>query len=189
LLRRLFALACEMSGQIVTYQKMVGQLQDAGNTTTLAHYLDLLAGSGLVVGIPKYAGNAVRKRASSPKLAVLNTGLMSAMASTPFDALRADPARWGRWVESAVGAHLLHGQLGTDLRVYYWREGDAEVDFVLALGDRLLAIEVKSGRVGKPAGLDAFMRAWPQAQPMLVGDGGIALAHFLLTEPVRWFDV
>jgi len=68
LLRRLFELACRYSGQVLSYTKMLGQLQDAGNTTTLAHYLDLLAAAGMVTGLPKYAGDAARSRGSSPKL-------------------------------------------------------------------------------------------------------------------------
>jgi len=91
LLRQVFRLGCEYSGQILSYQKMVGQLQDAGNTTTLAHYLDLLAGAGMVCGLPKYAGEEVRQRASSPKLQVLNQGLKSAQAIDTFKATRQDP--------------------------------------------------------------------------------------------------
>ena len=78
LLRRLFELGRSHSGQILSYTKMVGQLQDVGDTTTLAHYLDLLAGAGMITGLQKYSGNAVRRRASSPKLQVLNTALMTA---------------------------------------------------------------------------------------------------------------
>ncbi|MEA3365143.1 MAG: AAA family ATPase, partial [Candidatus Hydrogenedentes bacterium] len=72
LLRRLFEFGCSYSGRILSYQKMVGQLQEAGNTTTLAHYLELLKGAGLLTGLAKYSGQVVRQRASSPKLLVMN---------------------------------------------------------------------------------------------------------------------
>src|SRR5512140_816138 len=106
LLRRLFELACSYSGQILSFTKMLGQLQDAGNATTLAHYLELLAGAGMVCGLQKYAGDAARARGSSPKLQVLNTALMSAMSRYSPREARADREFWGRLVESAIGAHL-----------------------------------------------------------------------------------
>ena len=106
LLRRLFELGCRYSGQILSYTRMLGQLQDAGNTTTLAHYLDLLAAAGMLEGLQKYAGAAVRQRGSSPKLQVLNTALMTAPMGLALEEARADRELWGQLVESAVGAHL-----------------------------------------------------------------------------------
>ncbi|MGH7404204.1 MAG: ATP-binding protein, partial [Candidatus Rokuibacteriota bacterium] len=89
-LRRLFELGCRYSGQVLSYTKMLGQLQDAGNTTTLAHYLDLLAAAGMLAGLSKYAGQALRSRGSSPKLQVLNTALMTAQSGLTLDEARAD---------------------------------------------------------------------------------------------------
>ncbi len=106
LLKRLFELAASHSGQILSYTKLLGQLWDAGNTTTLARYLDLLGGAGLIVGLQKYAGSAVSRRASSPKLNVLNTALMAADSGYSYAEAQADRTFWGRMVESAVGAHL-----------------------------------------------------------------------------------
>lgn len=186
LLRRTFELGCRYSGQILSYTKMLGQLQEAGNTTTLAHYLELLAGAGMLTGLPKYAGEVVRQRASSPKLQVFNTALMSAVAG-PRDAAR-DAAFRGRLAESAVGAHLVNAAVDHGTEVFYWRERDREVDFVVTSGPDLLAIEVKSGtaRVHQP-GLDAFTRAFPRARPLVVGGDGVPLAAFL-ERPVRsWF--
>ncbi|MBW6455561.1 MAG: ATP-binding protein [Trueperaceae bacterium] len=183
LLRRTFELGCRYSGQILSYTKMLGQLQEAGNTTTLAHYLELLAGAGMLTGLSKYAGEAVRQRGSSPKLQVLNTALMTAIAGPP------DPARSaafrGRLAESAVGAHLVNAAADHDLDVFYWRERDREVDFVVSSGPDLLAIEVKSGaaRTHQP-GLDAFARAFPRARPLVVGGDGVPLETFL-ERPVR----
>lgn len=191
LLRRLLRLGCEFSGQIVSYTKMLGQLQDAGNTTTLAHYLDLLSGAGLLTGLQKYAGNALRRRGSSPKLQVLSTALMTAPAATTPRRLAADPEFRGRLVESAVGAHLVAAAATGALEVFYWRERDREVDFVVRRGDSLTAIEVKSGRSpGALPGLAAFRRAFDSAarspRLLLVGGDGIPLGTFLETPVERW---
>ena len=123
LLRRLFQLSCDYSGQVISYQKLVGQLQDAGNTTTLAHYLDLLAGAGMVVGLPKYAGGRVRQRASSPKLQVMNAALMTAPSSIPFEQALQDRGFWGRLVESAVGARLSTRRAAPMLRSFIGGNG------------------------------------------------------------------
>lgn len=183
LLRRTFELGCRYSGQILSYTKMLGQLQEAGNTTTLAHYLELLAGAGMLTGLSKYAGEVVRQRGSSPKLQVFNTALMTAIAGRP-DASRNATFR-GRLAESAVGAHLLNAAADRDLEVFYWRERDREVDFVVEAGPDLLAIEVKSGasRTHQP-GLDAFTRSFPRARPLIVGGDGVPLETFL-ERPVR----
>lgn len=183
LLRRLFDLACRYSGQELSYQKMLGQLTDAGNSTTLAHYLQLLEGAGMVCGLQKYAGQSVRQRGSSPKLQVFNTALMGAMAAAEglgFARLRATPELWGRMVESAVGAELLARHLShtsTNPLIQYWRDGDREVDFVVRSGGDLWALEVKSGlpAPGAARGLDAFTSLFPAARPTIVGTGGITL--------------
>ena len=137
LLKRLFELGAEWSGQILAYNKMLGQLQDAGNTTTLARYLDLLTAAGLLTGLPKYAGRAPRRRGSSPRLQVLNTALMTAGSGYSFDEAMADRTYRGRLTESAVGAHL-YNTASTVTRLHYWRDGPHEVDFVLQRGPRLV---------------------------------------------------
>ena len=180
LLRRLFHLGCQYSGQILSYQKMTGQLQDAGNTTTLAHYLELLAGAGMLAGLPKYSGNRIRQRASSPKLQVLNTALLAALSVQNLAAALMDREHWGRVVESAIGAHLLNGAVGQGIEVSYWREGNLEVDFVLQQGEQLVAIEVKSNRKRDALpGLAAFTKAYPGARMLLAGGQGIPLQEFL----------
>ncbi len=187
LLRRVFLLACEYSGQVVSYQKMVGQLQDAGNTTTVAHYLDLLAAVGMVCGLQKYAGQALRRRASSPKLQVMNTALQSAVFGRRFHQVRTDPELWGRWVESAVGATLANAAASGAFSLWYWRERGREVDFVLQKGTEIVAIEVKSGRrrTALP-GASTFARRFPGARLLLVGRGGVPLEEFFRTPPVEW---
>lgn len=187
LLRRLFELACRYSGQILSYTKMLGQLQDAGNTTTLAHYLDLLAGAGMVRAIPKYAGDVARSRGSSPKLQVMNTALMSATSErSPIEA-RADREFWGRLVESAVGAHLANAEAAGVCRVTYWRERNHEVDFVVQAARRLVAIEVKSGRAPLAhAGTAAFAAEHKVHRTLLVGGDGVSLEEFLSRPVEHW---
>ncbi|MFZ5556683.1 MAG: ATP-binding protein [Pseudomonadota bacterium] len=187
LLRRLFELACRYSGQILSYTKMLGQLQDAGNTTTLAHYLDLLAGAGLVRGLQKVAGDAARSRGSSPKLQVLNTALMSATSGIGLEEARADREYWGRLTESAVGAHLANTAAAGECELFYWRDRNREVDFVVKAGRRLVTIEVKSGRTREmPAGTAAFADAFKPKRTLLVGADGIAVDEFLALPVAHW---
>ena len=185
LLRRLFELGCRYSGQGLSYTKMLGQLQDAGNATTLAHYLDLLDGAGMLTGLQKYAGKAVRQRGSSPKLQVLNTALMTAQAGLSPDEARADREFRGRLVESAVGAHLANAAAEGLCELFYWRERNREVDFVVRTGRIVIAIEVKSGRAPDAfPGLGAFAEAFKPKRTLLVGSNGISLEEFL-TKPVE----
>lgn len=182
LLRRLFELGCRSSGQILSYTKMLGQLQDAGNTVTLAHYLDLLAEAGLLTGLQKHAGHAARRRGSSPKLQVFNTGLLSAVSGlTPTD-VRNDPELRGRLVESAIGSHLVNARATGICDVHYWRDHGRQVDFVVSNGRSLLAIEVKSGRRRDALpGLAAFDLAFRPQRRLLVGGDGMPVEEFLET--------
>jgi predicted AAA+ superfamily ATPase len=184
LLRQLFRLGCAYSAQILSYQKMLGQLQDAGNTTTLAHYLDLLAGAGMLCGLPKFSGEVVRQRGSSPKFQVLNNALMTAQSAISFTEARRDPERWGRIAESAIGAHLANGAAMGEYELFYWREVSKEVDFVLRRGNKVLALEVKAGnrRTSLP-GMAAFDKAFGPTKKLLVGTGGIPFEEFLRISP------
>jgi uncharacterized protein len=185
LLRQLFELGCRYSGQVLSYTKMLGQLQDAGNTTTLAHYLELLAGAGMLTGLQKYAGRAVRQRGSIPKLQVLNTALMTAQSGLTPDEARADTEFRGRLVESAVGAHLAAAAAAGDGELTYWRERNREVDFVFKAGRSLVGIEVKSGRRRDVLpGAAAFADQHRGARIVLVGADGVPLEEFL-ARPVR----
>lgn len=187
LMRRLVDLAPHYSGQILSFSKMVGQLQDAGNTTTLAAHLDLLADAGLVAGLQKYAARAHLGKASSPKLNVLNTAVMTAMSGYTFEEARADRTFWGRIVESAVGAHLYNTRTEA-MGLYYWRDRSHEVDFVLGRGPHVLGIEVKSGaRFAPRRGREEFLRRFPGARTCLVGGTeGLPLNEFL-TEPASFW--
>ena len=187
LLRRLFELACRYSGQVLSYTKMLGQLHDAGNATTLAHYLDLLGGAGLVVGLQKYAGDAARSRGSSPKLQVLNTALLTAPSGLTLIEARSDGEFWGRLVESAVGAHLANAAAAGECALFYWRERGHEVDFIVKAGRRLAAIEVKSGRAPQAhRGTAAFTAAFKPQRSLLVGSDGIDVGEFLSRPPLQW---
>lgn len=188
LLKRLFELGAAYSGEILSYDKMVGQLQDAGNTTTLVRYLDLLSSAGLLAGLPKYSNRPHLSKASSPKFNVLNTALMTADSGYSFDEAQADRTYWGRIVESAVGAHLFN-TAASDIRLHYWRDDSFEVDFVLQRGDRAVAIEVKSGlHRGALPGMDEFKRRFRPHDSLLVGKGGIPLNEFLTVSAGYWFE-
>ncbi len=190
LMRALLDLASEYSGQVVSYRKLQGQLDDAGNTTTLAHYLDLLADAGLVTGLEKHSAKPHLVKRSSPKLNVLNTAVMTAGYPGSFERVRYDGTFWGRLCESAVGAHLLN-TLSPDgiVRLRYWRDAAHEVDFVLSSGRRLVAIEVKSGRrQGNLAGLTAFQSRFPHAKLLVVGTGGVPLNEFFSEAAAYWLE-
>jgi len=182
LLRRLFELGCRSSGQVLSYTKMLGQLQDAGNTVTLAHYLDLLAEAGMLTGLQKHAGHPARRRGSSPKLQVFNPALFTAVSdATPAD-MRSDTEFRGRLVESAVGSHLVNAQAVGVCQVHYWRDRGREVDFVVSDGRTLVAIEVKSGRRRDALpGLAAFHDAFHPRRRLLVGGDGMPIETFLET--------
>ncbi len=180
LLRRVFFLGCEYSGQILSYTKMLGQLQDAGNTTTLAHYLYLLSGAGMVMEIKKYAGEQVRRRGSSPKLNVMNTGLMTAVSNYDLDSAKEDSVFWGRLVESAIGAHLINNATQHHFDVYYWRHINQEVDFIIKQNQSLIAIEVKSGlQKSSLSGLKKFSDQFKPNKVLIIGNQGITVEKFL----------
>jgi len=180
LLRNLFEIGCSYSGQIFSLNKMLGQLHDAGNVTTLSHYLDLLAGAGMVTGLQKYSPKKIAEKASSPKLQVLNTALITAQTDTGFERTRLDGERWGRLVESAIGAHLINITQGTAVAVLYWRDRNREVDFVLKKAKELIAVEVKSGRAKTSLpGMEAFSKNYHAKKLLLVGGGGLGVAEFL----------
>lgn len=194
LLRQLFELGAAYSGQFLSYNKMLGQLQDAGNTTTLARYLELLSEAGLVTGLQNFARRSHRRRASIPKLLVLNTALMTADSGYTFYEAKADRTFRGRIVESAVGAHLFNTAT-TDISLHYWREDSHEVDYVLQRGRRIVAIEVKSGTKMNVSGLERFVDRFNPFKSMVVGgegvqpvEGFVPLNEFLTVPAQYWFD-
>ena len=187
LMRRLFDLGCSYSGQMLSFNKILGQLLDAGNTTTLSNYLDLLDSAGLLGGLQKFSRDIVRKRSSSPKFQVHNTAFMSALHPLDFKMIVKDREKWGRVVESAVGAHLINNAYSQDFSLFYWREGNYEVDFVLEHKGRVVALEVKSGISLRTAGMVQFRKSYPDSKIMLVGRDGIPWEDFLLINPMELF--
>ncbi len=186
LLRQLFVLACEYGGQILSYQKILGQLTDAGNTTTLAHYQQLLESAFLIQGLSKWSGAAIRRRNSSPKWLPLNTGLVTALSNRPFAEYKKDPVSWGRLVEVTVGAHLVNQGLLHGIDVYYWREGNQEVDFVIRKGNKVMAVEVKSAAKRNASwGLSEFRKRYPSGT-LVVGGSDLGLREFLETPVMQW---
>lgn len=187
LMKKLFELGCLYSGQIISFTKILGQLQDAGNTTTLSHYLHLLDTAGLLGAIEKYAGTILRKRSSSPKFQVHNTALISSQRSETFAEIRSQPNNWGRVVESAIGAHLHNHSITDDFTLHYWREGNDEVDFVLERKGKLIAIEVKSSRVAATKGMDVFQKKYTPYKVLLIGETGFSWEEFLRVNPASLF--
>lgn len=187
LLRRLFDLGCHYSGQILSYQKMLGQLDDAGNVTTLAHYLTLLASAGMVTGLEKFSGSVVRQRSSSPKLQVFNSGLITAQLDLTMQQIKNSLALRGRITESCIGAHFLNQSLKHNFKVYYWRERQHEVDFVIKKSSKIYAFEVKSGiKSATTSGMRAFQNKFNPDKIYLIGSDGIKIEKFLLSEVVDW---
>jgi predicted AAA+ superfamily ATPase len=187
LMRRLFDLGCSYSGQMLSFNKILGQLLDAGNTTTLSHYLDLLDSAGLLGGLEKFSRETVRKRSSSPKFQVHNTAFISALHPLDFELIVNEREKWGRIVDSAVGAHLINNAYSQGYSLFYWREGNYEVDFVLEHKGRVVALEVKIGHSLRTAGMVQFRKHYPDSKIMLVGNDGIPWEEFLLINPMELF--
>jgi len=186
LLRHLFALAATLPAQFVSYNKMLGQLHNAGNTTTLAHYLKLLESAFLASGLELFSRGKQRKRGSSPKLVLWNNALINALSTRTFADALGDTIWWGRLVENAVGAYLCNDFDSVGYQITYWREGNHEVDYVVARGRDIWAIEVRSGRSGKVSGLMRFRDRYPEARALLVGGQGIPLEAFFSKNPTSW---
>ena len=187
LLKRLFEMGCLYSGQILSFNKIMGQLADAGNTTTLAHYLELLDTSGMLKGIEKFSPGVLRQRSSSPKFQVHNTAFLSAQQALTFAETKARPEVWGRWVESAIGVHLLNCSIKEGFRLYYWRHRNDEVDFVIESHGRSIGVEVKSGPSERTRGMLAFQQQFAPVRTLLVGTQGIPWQEFLKLNPMELF--
>ncbi len=178
LLKQLFTLGCQYSAKELSLTKMVGQLQDVGNVTTLADYLNLLSQCQLLTGLQKYANSTIRKYNSVPKLAVYNNALLSAWQRKTFQEVQLEPQLWGQWIESAVGAYLISQAEEQDYQVYYWRERSDEVDYIVVADNECIAIEVKSGRRHMNSGLNVFAHAFHPTHSYVIGTGGIPFEDF-----------
>lgn len=187
LLKHLFELGCAYSGELLSLTKMMGQLQDKGNVTTLANYLQVLDECHLLAGLQKFSGDTARRYASVPKYQVYNNALMNVYATSSFKEQRLDLEKWGRLVESAVGAHLMNYADKLDYKVYYWREKNNEVDFIVERNHKIWAIEVKSGKRGMNKGLGLFREAFHPYRAFVVGTDGISVEDFLSADLDAFF--
>ena len=187
LLKNLFELGCLYSGQILSFTKMQGQLHDAGNTTTLSHYLKLLNAAGLLGGLEKYSATKIRKRSSSPKFQVHNNALLSTQEAKPLSEIRLNPSEWGRIVESAIGAHFVNQSIRENYSVYYWRDRNDEVDFILEKQNKIIAIEVKSSYSKNRKGIDAFIRRFNPSRAYLIENNGLSWKELLRVNPSELF--
>lgn len=187
LLRNLFELGCSFSGQILSFTKILGQLHDAGNTTTLSHYLHLLDSAGLLTGLEKFSRGKILKRSSSPRFQVYNSGLLSALSGISYFEAFSNPEIWGRHVESAVGVHLLNYSKTENFKLMYWRQGNFEVDFVLEYKNRIVGIEVKSGSAKFTNGMMKFSEMYNPHKMYLVSQNSLSWQEFIKINPVELF--
>lgn len=179
LLRQTFELGAAYSGELLSFNKMLGSLQDAGNTVTLAGYVNLLDESGLLCGLQKFSVDMARRRASIPKFQVYNNALKMVYSPLAFEQAILDRRSWGRIFESGIGAYLVSQAFVHRFEVFYWRERTDEVDFVLRKKGSVIAIEVKSNAEKKAEGLDKFRKLFRPKSAFVVGDGGIGAEDFL----------
>ena len=187
LMRKLFELGCLYSGQILSYTKILGQLHEAGNTTTLSHYLNLLDTAGLLGGLEKHTPDRIRQRGSSPKFQVHNTALISSQRNESLSQIVSKPEVWGRLVESSIGAHLLNNSITHGFNVHYWRHRNDEIDFVLEKRGVVIGLEIKSGATQRASGMDAFKKTFQPDKMLLIGNTGMPWQEFLELNPNELF--
>ncbi len=187
LLKQTFELGAAYSGNLLSLNKMLGSLQDAGNTSTLAGYLNLLNESGLLCGLQKYSVDLSRRKASIPKFQVYNNALKLAYTPLTFEQAILDRKSWGHIFESGVGAYIISQAFVHRFDVYYWRERNDEVDFILHKKGILVAIEIKSNAEKHTEGLAKFKQMFKPNLSLIIGDGGINVEDFLLMDLQKLF--
>lgn len=189
LLRNVFELGCHFSGRVLSYQTILGQLQDEGNISTLAHYLELLSEVGLVGGLRRFSTNMAHQKTSSPKLQVFNTALATASSDLSFQEMKQDKKAWHHLISSSIGAHVLNAALGTKVKVLCWKEGSNTVDFVIRKGTTLITITVENDKKNMDfRGVGEFSRLYSPHKMIFVGEKGISVEHFLLTPLEFWIE-
>ena len=179
LLKQTFELGAAYSGNLLSLNKMLGSLQDAGNTSTLAGYINLLNESGLLCGLQKYSIDMSRRKASIPKFQAYNNALKMVYSPLTFEQAILDRKAWGHIFESGIGAYLVSQAFIHRIEVFYWRERNDEVDFILQKKGSIVAIEVKSNAEKRTDGLDKFRQMFNPKSSFIVGDGGIRVEDFL----------
>lgn len=186
LLRKLLYLGCEYGGQILSYGKILGDLNDAGSKLTLMNYQKYLESAFLMGGLQAWKGSGIYRQKSPPKWIPLNTALMTALSAKSKKEMVSDKKFYGRLVEVVIGAYLYNQALVNRYEIYYWREDRDEIDFVVKHGEKLLAIEVKTGFEYGGKAFEVFKKKYPKAQALLVGEYGVSVEKFLST-PINDF--
>jgi uncharacterized protein len=187
LLKQLFELASAYSTQELSYNKLIGQLQNAGNTTTLTHYINLLNSAHLLNGLNKFSGSQAMQRNSTPKFQVYNSAFFTVYNSSTFKQATSQPELWGRWVENSIGTHLINAAMLYDMELTYWRNGNNEVDFTLSQGSKTIAIEVKSGHRLKSSGLAQLQQKHDMHRTLLIGADGLDWKKFIKLDVRKLF--
>ena len=187
LLRQTFELGAAYSGQLLSLTKMLGALQDAGNTTTLAGYVRLLDEAGMLCGLQKYSIDMARRKSSIPKFQVYNNALKTIYSPHTFEQSMMDRKVWGHIFESGIGAYIISQAFVHRFEVFYWRERNDEVDFVLRKKGSVIVIEVKSNAEKNTTGLETFKKLFKPQTALIVGDGGIRADEFLSMDIKRLF--
>lgn len=187
LLRQTFELGAAYSGSLLSLNKMLGALQDAGNTATLAGYINLLNDSGLLGGLQKYSIDTARRKASIPKLQVYNNALKTVYSPLTFEQAITDRKAWGHIFESGIGAYLISQSFVHRFEVFYWRERNDEVDFILRKKGSVVAIEVKSNAEKRTEGLEKFRELFKPQKSFIIGEGGIGAEEFLSMDIKKLF--
>lgn len=161
LFRQAFEILCSYPAQEISYTKLLGQLQDKGNTDLIKYYIELYSGAFLIYSLMKYSEKTHLSKGAIPKI-VLSCPALYTLTKGP-KAIQ-DPEIKGRLFELAVGATLIQlpGQL------YYWRQGNYEVDYVYSYLNKRYAIEVKSGRKKYYKGLDIFQKQFPGSVSIII---------------------
>ena len=188
LMRNLFELGCAYSGEELSLNKVLGQLQDAGNVTTLSNYLTILNECNLLTGLQKFARDKARKYNSVPKFQVYNSALLSSLNGKSYEQAFTDSKLWGRWVETAIGSYLINHADEIGYKLYYWREASDEVDYILELRGETIAIEVKSGHRTTNKGLGIFRERFNPRYAIVVGSGGIPVEEFLQIDLEKFWE-
>jgi predicted AAA+ superfamily ATPase len=191
LLRQLANVGISYSSQIVSYNKLLSGFGDAGNTTTLSHYVQLLDEAGIVSGLQKYTRKDIIIKQSIPKFQVHNQSLYTSLQPQPYVNVVSDSALWGRFVESAVGTHLIaeRSRLNGG-KIWYWRESEGrntyEVDFIFEYKGKILAMEVKSGGT-RARSFAKFRERFPDAMTLIVGKDGMPWQDFIAGKIEHFF--
>ena len=159
LFKQAFDILVSYPAQEISYNKLLGQLQDRGNVELIKYYISLFEGAFLIKTLEKYSPKTIKRKSSSPKI----LPLAPCMPSLQWGGEHTSAER-GRIFELIVGCQLVR----TGEELFYWREGNAEVDFVLKQGKNVWAIEVKSGRKKSDKGLQQFKKNFPSAHTAMI---------------------